>query len=133
MTEYVVKPQYDGYITAILYDGICPYSNKKKEAFISEGYRVISNKEFEELDAKYEESLCGEWSEITQEEYCNHMDELPPVMYHRGGFFSPEATRGSLHPFYQEWNGKYYSCLFSIFDKREKIISSLKEYFGRCA
>ena len=133
MTEYVVKPQYDGYLTAILYDGICPYSNTRKETFEAEGYRVISDKEFEELDAKYEESLCGGWSEITKEEYYDHMNVLPPVMYHNGGFFSSEATRGSLHDFYQEWNGKYYACLFSIFDKREKIIASLESFLGRCA
>ncbi|MCR5480114.1 MAG: hypothetical protein K6F27_09705 [Ruminococcus sp.] len=131
MKEYAVKMPYNGSVAAFLYDGVCPYSHWDRDTWLSKGYKIVSESELEELQNLFEASISGHWEEITEEAYNEHLNELPPVSYSNGGFFSLEATTGTLHAFYQQWQGKYYTSLQSIRYKREDIIASLKNCLSR--
>ena len=130
--EFVVTSgdikEYDGRLISVLYNGKCPYTKKTKAQFLDEGYKVISYVEFEHLESEYERTLSGNWTEITEQEYYEHLNVLPPLKFKHRGFFSPEAIRGCLHDFYQECAGKFYHAVFSIFTSREDIDNALTDY-----
>ena len=73
----------------------------------------------------YEDSLCNDWQEITEEFYKDQLNVLPPLKWSAKGFFISEATSGLLHDFYQELDGKFYTSLQKITKPRREIINRL--------
>lgn len=128
--EWVIEQ--DGYKGSAycLMNGRDPYNGKTKAEYEAEGKRVVSMEEFNEEFDKYELSLCGKWKEITEDEYEDMLDVLPPLYWKNGGFFMEEAYTGRVHGFYQKWLGKYYTSLQRITTPREQIIESLCEYIA---
>lgn len=130
VTQYVIDPStFDGYCKHILYDGVDPYHPEKSaEDYIAEGLAVLSEEEYFKAYDEYNKSLCGDWREITEETYDDMLNILPPLKWHNGGFFCMEAYAGTIHSFYQELNGKYYTSLQDITTPRRDILKSLKWY-----
>lgn len=123
---------YKGYTKTVLDDnGKDFYSEKTEADYIKEGYTVMAEEEFNVFEAEYNKSLCGKWTEITEEEYNNMLNVLPPLKWYDGGFYISEMTRADLSAFYQEWQGKYYTSTQSIFTDRQEILNSLKEYIEK--
>ena len=134
-TEWVVENAKDTsqgkpYAHAVLYNGVDPYGHKDKDYYLSQGYDVLSDEEFDEYVQSVEKSMCGHWSEITKEEYYDALDVLPPVDYKDGGFYISETTTGSVHSFYQKINDKFYTCYQQIGTPRSEITDSLKKYIS---
>lgn len=127
-TLVVDKNNYRGHAQTILYDGVCPYTNKTADEYIAEGYTVMTDDEYNKFYQEYERSLCNDWSEVTEEKYEDALNVLPPKKWTNGGFFMGECFMGSLYSFYQKWNGKYYTSLQSIFTPRTDILTSLQNY-----
>ena len=132
MLEYVIDPnkEFDGYSYHILSDGVNPYTGETKEQYIEQGFIVMDFEEFYKRLEAYHESLCGDWQEITEEQYEDALNCLPPMKWFNGGFFMSEAYTGSIYSFYQEWNGKYYTCLENVYKKRDEIIKSLTDWIA---
>ena len=121
---FVVSKDFHGSAYSVLTND---EQKTKVEEFRAAGYDVLTSSEFDALMEKWERSLCGDWKEITEQEYDDMLNILPPLKWYDGGFFSSEAFSGALHSFYQKLNGKYYTSLQSIFTDRNEIIRSLME------
>lgn len=110
----------------IMVNGVNCYTGESEADYIAKGYTILTESEFDKLIEEYENSICGEWFEITEEFYNQQLNVLPPMRYYNGGFYISEAYTGSIHGFYQELNGKYYTSLQSTATNRDEIISELK-------
>ena len=129
--KYVVNPgKFNGAIAAILIDGKSPYTGKTEKDFIAEGFDVIDESEYEKRNAEYENSLCNQWKEITEDEYENALNVLPPEKWRDGGFFSSEHYTGSITAFYQRFNGKFYTSLQSTYTPRAVILENLMRHIA---
>lgn len=107
------------------------FSNKTEKDFIKEGFTIVDENAFDSLLSIYENNLCGHWNEITEQEFEYALNVLPPLKWINGGFYISEADIGTIHGFYQRYNGRYYYSLQDIYTDREIIINSLKEYIER--
>ena len=129
-TLVVDKNNYRGHVQTILYDGVCPYTNKTADEYIAEGYTVMTDDEYNKFYQEYERSLCNDWSEVTEEKYWDALEVLPPKKWYDGGFYMGECYMGTLYSFYQKWNGKYYTSLQSICKPRNEILDNLKKFIA---
>ena len=111
----------------IMVNGVNCYTGESEADYIAKGYTILTESEFDKLIEEYENSICGEWFEITEEFYNQQLDVLPPMKYYDGGFYVSEAYSGNIHGFYQELNGKFYTSLQRLSTKRENIIAELKQ------
>ena len=129
MLEYVIGPEgYKGFCQSVLTDGVSSYTGKTKEEFLAEGCTVVDGDGLYEIVKAFENSISGQWKEITEKEYDDALNVLPPVLWYNGGFFISEADTGSVHAFYQRLNGKFYTSEYSIYTSRDEIMESLKRY-----
>lgn len=86
--KYVVNTkEYDGYATAILYDGICPFTGLTEEDYIKLGYTLMNDTAFFAFDASFETSLCGKWNEISKGQYEEALKKLTPIQLSGEGFY----------------------------------------------
>lgn len=75
---------------------------------------------------EFNQSLCEEWKEITEEQYEDALECLPPMRWHNIGyktsvFFISEAYTADIHSAYISSQGKYYTANRSINMKSEDI------------
>lgn len=115
----------------ILTNGVNSYTGETEEDYIAKGYAVLSEEEFDALNAEHERFICGQWKEITEEEYDDALNVLPPALWKNGGFFMSERYTGTISSFYQEINGKYYTSLQDMKTPRQKIIADLEKFIMR--
>ena len=101
------------------------FDEKTEKEYLDKGFAVLSNDEFHDLYSEYLDSICGYWKEISEESYEYALNVLPPVDYYDGGFYISEAYDSYVHGFYQEYKGRYYTSLQSIYAKREDVIADL--------
>ena len=81
---------------------------------------LITDKELTILLEKHLKDMQGPWTEITEEDYYDQYECLPPI--YRGHFwFSMEPTTGSLHQCYIKANNKYYTALRDVYSKPEDL------------
>lgn len=131
--EFVIKSKDEirraglsGYYVILDKNGVNPYTNVTRDEYIKNGYVVLNEDEFDELIKEFENSICGNWCEITQKFYEYALNVLPPIRWHDGGFYSCEADCGDVNAFYQEYEGKYYTSLQHLSTKRADIMNDLK-------
>lgn len=130
MFEFVVdKENFNGFVKSILCDGKSPYTGQAKEDFIKQGYSVMTNDELYDFKTQWEDkTLIGKWKEVSEEEYNDQLNILPPLDWRNGGFFMSEIYIGDVSSFYQRWNDKYYTSFQRVDTPREKIIESLQTF-----
>lgn len=123
------KENFTGAAKTFLFNGVCPATKKTRAEFIDEGYTVLSDDDyFSFLEDWENKNLIGKWKEITEEEYNDALNVLPPVAWYDGGFFISERYTSNISDFYQKYNGKYYTSLQRWSTKREDIIKSLLDF-----
>lgn len=74
----------------------------------------------------YEQSLCAPFREITEEDYNDYLNVLPPIRYTGRFFFVGEPHSGSLYPFCFTVGGRYFKGLYSVRaskDELERVIT----------
>lgn len=127
--QWVLRPgEFNGAAYTVITGSGKDSYGKTEDDYRAEGFTVVSDEEFDDIVKEYTEKLCGDWTEITEEQYEEMLNVLPPLYWYSGGFFISEAYYGTLHTFCQKYEGKYYESLQSIFTSREKIIESLKAF-----
>ena len=133
--EYLVKDgEFDPHNYNIVIDGNLLYVTEEFRTvrdFLNAGYKLISSEEMSALEKEYNKSLCNDWIEIDAEKYDYAMNVLPPVKYSNGGFYVREPFIGTIHGFYQEWNGKFYTSLQDLFTPRMEILENLSSYITK--
>lgn len=75
------------------------------------------------------QSLCGPFSEITEEEYFNHMDALPPVRHTRNFFFMGEPYHAGIHRFCFHVDGRYFTGLRSVTTPRNELERQIDNHY----
>jgi len=114
----------------ILENGVNPYTGETEEDYIAKGYAVMTDGEFQALLDEHERSICGHWQEITEEDYEDALDVLPPALWHNGGFFLSERYTGTISSFYQRLNGKFYTSLQDMKTPRREILDDLNRFIA---
>ncbi len=130
--KFVINPKkYDGRAKTILLDNKCLFTEKTEKDYIKEGYQVLTEVEYTKIHEEYLNSLCGNWQEITEDEYNEMLNILPPVDWKNGGFFIGERYMDDVTAFYQQWRDKYYTSYQRLSYPRQQIIDSLMNYIGK--
>ena len=129
--KMVVSKKYEGYIQTVLIDGICPYTKNTEEYYINNGFLVMTDEELEPIHEKYLNDLCNSWKEISEDQYENALNELPPTRWRNGGFYISESYTGDVSSFYQEMNGKYYTSFQRLSYDRGEIMINLIEHISQ--
>lgn len=124
----VNSSDFRGNVHTSLYDGICPYSNKTESDYLAESFSVMTVEEFKPILEKYLDGLCGQWQEISEQDYNDALDALPPLRWTNGGFYFLERYTADVTSFYQEWYGKFYTSMQRLSYKREDVINSLEAF-----
>lgn len=82
------QENFTGTAKTFLTNGICPITKKTKAEFIAEGYTVVSDDDYFSCLEEWEnKNLIGKWKEITEEEYDDALNVLPPVAWCEGRDF----------------------------------------------
>lgn len=134
--EYLVKADeaFNPNNYHIVVDGELLYQTDEFQTvqdFLNVGYNLISSEEMSALEKEYNKSLCNDWIEIDAEKYDYALNVLPPVKYTNGGFYVSEPFTGTIHGFYQEWQGKYYTSLQDLFTPRMEILENLSSFIAK--
>lgn len=144
---YVVsKNNYKGWVTAILKGARSTYTNYTFEQIQADTpddeLEVIYDFDvyYEKYHKPYELSLQKEWKEITEEQYYEMLECLPPWRWRKidsniSCFAVSECYTMSLHSFCLEVTTeeglKYFSALRSIYTSDESIANNFKQqYYG---
>lgn len=141
-TSYSTMTIIDGRRDRVDYTGYLYKKDKTQDMTLQE-YRdykgnqnliAISDEEMDVLFQKYEKSLEKPWAEITEAEYWDALECLPPCKWHDlnsrfNSFFISEAYTGSLHRhcIKDRKTDKYYSALRCRFIKDKELIEQLEK------
>lgn len=125
MKWVVDKKHFDGCSKTYLIDGKCPYTGKTAQEYEEEGYSVLDDGEFSAMMTAYENALCGHWAEVSEEQYNDMLNILPPIGWYNGGFFVSEPYIDNVHDYYQEYRGRYYCSMQRTSTPREVILEGL--------
>ncbi len=123
--EYSTMTSQEGTPTHVDYSGYL--FNNKGDNLTLEEYKKVTNKpnivpissdEFMKLYEEYEQSLQGDWREVSQEDWYDALECLPPCRWHDldtrfNSFYVSEAYSGRLHSYYikDKAKGKFYTAL----------------------
>lgn len=129
--KFVIDSRFfHGYCLTSLSDGIhSDYGGETLEELKKQENNpyliVISPDEIYKRNRIYEQSLCAPFLEITEEDYNNYLNILPPIRYTGHFFFVGEPYSGSLYPFCFTVGGRYFKGLYSVRvpkDELERVI-----------
>lgn len=90
---------------------------------------AVSDNTINKMIHIYEKSLCGPFSEITEEDYYDSMDVLPPIRLKRNSFFVGEPYYGSLYPFRFTTCGRYFKGLRSVRTPQAELERQMNEHY----
>ncbi len=147
MTKYIIdteKPHqvHSVHNNTVDYTGYL-YNNNKGNLTISEylarGYcpnaKIMTfDYYYENYLLPYQESLKWKFSEISEDEYHEMLNCLPPLKWHNFNdlniFFISEAFTADIHSMYVIYKGKYYTCNASIYETDIRIENELLKHLG---
>ena len=128
---FVIDPKhYEGYAKTVLIDGVCPHTNKTQAELEAEGFTIMSSDEYTKFYDAYWKSICGNWREITEEQYYDQLNVMPPRKYTGGGFFMGEAYSGAIAGFYQKMGDRYFTSLQDLRSPRAEILCGLDKWIA---
>lgn len=79
----------------------------------------------------YEQSLCAPFREITEEDYDDYLNVLPPIRYTGRFFFVGEPYSGNLYPFCFTVGGRYFKGLYSVRAPKEELERIIASHYRR--
>lgn len=90
---------------------------------------AASDNSINKMIRMYEKSLCGPFSEITEGDYYDSMNVLPPIRLKRNSFFVGEPYYGSLYPFRFTTGGRYFKGLRSVRTPQAELERQMNEHY----
>lgn len=131
MKWVVDKQHFDGFAKTYLIDEKCPYTGRTAQEYAADGYAILDDDEFSDMVTAYGNALCGHWSEISEEQYNDMLNILPPVGWYNGGFFVSEPYMNDIHDYYQAYHGRYYCSMQRTSTPRMAILESLAAFVAQ--
>ena len=115
--RYVLDPvDFPGYVITTMHDGEHnDYGDGEtleqlRDREGNPNLQAVSERDFEEIWKRYEQSLQGPFEEITQERYTKLLECLPPMRWRNDSFFLMEGLTGTLHQFCFKRDGRYFEA-----------------------
>ena len=124
--KLVIEKDYRGIVKTAIRDGKCLYNGRPEEYFLEQGYLIVTEEEFEVINEKYLNDLCNNWKEITEDQFEDALNVLPPMRWKNGGFFISEMYTSDVSSFYQQLGDKYYTSYQRLSYNRDNILDNLK-------
>jgi len=141
--RYIIDKEkgFQGYVeNTIGENGIVHYTDylNFEEYVKQKGNRnliIINSRELEEEIKKYKKSQMEEFKEITEKEFYDLYECLPPMrLKTRNGafsFFISEAWNLTLHTFCFQYGDKYYKGIRDILQTDEELGNEIKEFINK--
>lgn len=133
--KYVVDSRYfPGYCITSLSDGIhSDYEGETLEELKLQNHNpfliAVSENTLFKMAHIYEQSLCGPFREITEEEYYDNMDVLPPILQKKNSFFIGESHYGNVYTFCFTIGRRYFKGLRSVRTFQTELERQMKEHY----
>lgn len=126
--KFVVDSRYfDGCCITSMSDGIHnDYGGHEtleelKERENNPHLTAVSENTIRKMAHIHDRSLCAPFKEITEKEYYDKLDVLPPVRYTKHFFFIGEPYSGDIYPFCFNMDGRYFTGLRSVRTPRKEL------------
>lgn len=133
--KYVVDSRcFPGYCITSLSDGIhSDYGGETLEELKIHDNNpcliAVSENTLFKMAHIYEQSLCGPFQEITEEEYYDNMDVLPPIRQKKNSFFISEPYYGNVYTFCFTIGRKYFKGLRSVRTFQTELERQMNEHY----
>lgn len=92
--------------------------------------KVISATELDKMLRLYHQSLSEPFREITEEDYYDLLDVLPPLRMRQNSFFVGELYYGSMYSFCFTREGRYFKGLRSIQTPQSELDRQIDRHMG---
>ncbi len=92
--------------------------------------KVISATELDKMLRLYHQSLSEPFREITEEDYYDLLDVLPPLRMRQNSFFVGEPYYGSMYSFCFTREGRYFKGLRSIQTPQSELDRQIDRHMG---
>lgn len=128
--KLVIDKDYKGIVKTAIRDGKCLYYGTPEEEYIKQGYLIVTEEEFEPIHEKYLNDMCNNWKEISEDQFENALDVLPPLRWRNGGFYISEMYTSDVTNFYQQLGDKFYTSYQRLSYNRDDILSNLRQFIN---
>ena len=135
--KFVIDPRcFDGCCVTSMSDGV---HNDYGDSETLEELRTRENNPFliavsgntiRKMTHIHERGLCAPFREITEDEYYDKLDILPPVRHTRHFFFIGEPYSGNIYPFCFNMGGRYFTGLRSVRTPRKELERQMAVHYA---
>lgn len=132
---FVIDPyRFDGSFLTSMSDGIhCDYTHKTLEELRAgeDNPRLVtvSRNTADKMFRIHLKSKCLPFKEITESQYYENMDMLPPVRHTRNFFFIGEPCFRDLYTFCFHVEGRYFTGLRSVTTPRKELERQMEGHY----
>lgn len=132
---FVIDPyRFDGSFLTSMSDGIhCDYTHKTLEELRAgeDNPRLVtvSRNTADKMFRIHLKSKCLPFKEITESQYYENMDMLPPVRHTRNFFFIGEPCFRDLYTFCFHVEGRYFTGLRSVTTPRKELEKQMEGHY----
>lgn len=136
--KYVIDPTqlFDGSVVTSMADGVhCTYTGMTIEQLRKEHnnpcLQIVGEESIRQLYLQYEERLHnGPVEEISEEDYDDSYNCLPPARNMTNMFFVGEPYYGNIFPFCFTAEGRYFRCRKNIKTPREQLVKEIADFMS---
>ena len=135
--KFVIDPRcFDGCCVTSMSDGV---HNDYGDSETLEELRTRENNPFliavsgntiRKMTRIHERGLCAPFREITEDEYYDKLDILPPVRHTRHFFFIGEPYSGNIYPFCFNMGGRCFTGLRSVRTPRKELERQMAVHYA---
>ena len=132
---FVIDPyRFDGSFLTSMSDGIhCDYTHKTLEELRAgeDNPRLVtvSRNTADKMFRIHLKSKCLPFKEITESQYYENMDMLPPIRHTRNFFFIGEPCFRDLYTFCFHVEGRYFTGLRSVTTPRKELERQMEGHY----
>lgn len=132
--RYVVDPyDFTGTVLTSMADGVhSDYGGETLEELRCRKnngcLEVVTAAELDTMLTRWEDYLQGPFREITEEQYWDWLEVLPPMRYRNNSFFVSECYSGTLYRFCFKRENRYFTAMRSKRLKNSELDAQITEF-----